>query len=596
MSDLWRVFNERLTSAGYTLKDLIGNDSLFQIVAEEICGFAPQQVNELFKECKMYERKGGKVGNIPPIISSSSGVGENNEVLLNVPPRTTAPSGFSVEPSTTSQQGVLHTYPTTVVLSRAGTFLRHVSGNDTLISPLEVTEIPRSRKLMQSFRERLAAMHKPVGSIELLWKFCSPKMLDNLKNGYQLKNSDDKDLLCSSGIVLYRDNGTAAQFLQEPLMQLVRQGWSLVAFDTAVGKSRRLEEEEIRLLQHFPMEECFNSLNNDGYDSIRVIPCNAFVVFHRDQLIPRFAVSIQSPDIRQLNYSNIVNSVDSSREQNSFKKVEKDEKNDIYYSNSSSLPRVMKDQLQALNNSEDKTSEPFNNNNNNNNNIPFICHKHQGKEVEFWSPEEKRLLCSHCLFYEGYGKENCVLVVEALKDEAQKLEQWVQNALTFTNEIGTVTELFHSAEKDINRNEEERREEIREQFKRIHTKLNSLEGDLLAQVENKSGQQRHMLQNCFNNVQSIVHEVKRLIDDAKGPLSKYNSGITDYKTAVALLRVTQSAFTEWRPVPIPMYSVVSGWNRDILGEMEALLEPVSAIENEGQVELPEAVDVNYLKN
>ncbi|KAH9579718.1 hypothetical protein LSM04_000208 [Trypanosoma melophagium] len=587
MSDLWHVFNERLASAGYTLEDLSGNDSLFQIVAEEICGFTPQKANDLLREWKMYEKQ-GKVGNIPIPPSYSSNADGNNGVLLNVPPRTAQP-GLSKETSITSESGILHTYPIAVVLSRANTFLRKLSGNDTLISPVEVTEIPRSRKLIQSFRERLAAMHKPVGSIELLWKLCSPKMLDNFKNGYQMKNSDDKDLLCSSGIVLYRDNGTAAQFLQESPIQLIRRGWCLVAFDTAVGKSRRLEEEEIRILQHFPMEECFNSLNNDGYDSIRVVPCNAFVVFHSDQLVPSFVVSIQSPDARQLNYSNIVNSVDSSREENSFKKVEKDEKSENYFSSSSSLPRVIKEQLQVLNNSEDKTSESFNN-------ITTSCHKHQGKEVEFWSPEEKRLLCSHCLFYEGYSKENCVLVVEALKNEAQKLEQWVQNALTFTNEIGTVSELFRSAERDIDRNEEERREEIREQFKRMHTKLNSLEGDLLTQVENKSGRQRQMLQNCFNNVQSIVHEVKRLTDDAQVPLSKYNAGIIDNKTAVALLRATQSAFGEWRSVPIPMYTVVNGWDRDIFGEVEAILEPVTATENDGQVELPEAVDVNYLKN
>ncbi|KEG07208.1 hypothetical protein DQ04_10561020 [Trypanosoma grayi] len=570
MSDLWCVFTEKLKAAGYTLDDLTGNDSLFQLVAEEICNFTPQQVGELQKEWRLYKIRKADVGRGGVARLSSAVEVMRHSPSADVP--TASLSAFNV-------------YPTAVVLSRASIFLSNMSEGGAQMLPSTVKEIPATRKIVQAFRERLATLHRPTGGVELMWKLCSPKTLANIKEGRLFEMADDRDALCSSGIVLYRDNGIAVHTLEDRPAELIRRGWCLVAFDAAVGKSRRLGEDEVRLLQHFPIEECFKSLNNDGYDSIRVASCGAFVFFHFHQFVPRFIVTIEGCDARQLNYSNVTDGTDSSR----TSKTQKLQRQDDPKKDFGRVREEANRQRGAIG-SPQKPSTNFNHD------LIVNCPKHLGKEVEFWCPDEKKLLCSHCLFYEGYTKENCMLLADAVQHEAQRLEMWVQNAVTFTNEVGTVTELFRSAERDIERCEQERIEELREEFKRIHAKLNTLEGELLAQVEGRSARQRQTLENCFGDVKATVEKVKELIGDAQGPLSKYRQGVIDQESAAAFLRVTQSAFGEWRAVPIPIYTVVSGWGRNLFKELENALGPVSAIESAGQVELPEAIDVNYLKN
>ncbi|PWV15696.1 hypothetical protein C3747_28g150 [Trypanosoma cruzi] len=566
MSDLWWAFTDRLAVSGYKLEDLTDNDGLFRLVAEEFCGFTPQQVSELRKQWHSMCRE-AKNGMMQPECVSQTSVrtsSQNND--------------------TSTHQGIFCTYPTSTVLSRANRFLYNLSGHGVPLASAMVTELPLPRKLTQAFRGRLAFMHKPTGEVELLWKICSPMTLASIKEGQSLENMTDWDTLCPRGIVLYRDDGAAAQFCEKAPVELARQGWCLVAFDVAVGKSRYLEEEEIRLLQHFSMEECFNTLYSDGYDSISVASCNACVIFHPDQMIPRFVVSIYAPNkIRQPNNPTMTPAVEPPA-MTSYpmkkggklgKELQPTPTTVGIKPNASNTPPKPSSviSLDAIN-----------------------CQKHSGKEVEFWCPEEKRLLCSHCLFYDGYSNSNCLLVAEAVRMEAPGLERWVQNAETFTKEIDSVNNLFRSAERDIDTCEKERKEELCEHFKRVRAKLNVLEEELTSQIESRSEEQRQSLRNSLAEVQATVEKVNRLIGEAAKPLLNYRAGNIDHRNAVALLNVTQSVFDNWRAVNIPMYSVVIGWDRDIFNELEGALQPTLATESEGQVELPEAIDVNYLKN
>ncbi|RNF13193.1 uncharacterized protein Tco025E_06288 [Trypanosoma conorhini] len=564
MSDLWRVFVDRLAASGYTLEDFVDNDSLLRLVAEEFCGFTSQQVGELQKQWHNMHREVTSATMQPGGVSRAAG------------------RAFPQTEGTPAFQGSFSMYPTSTVLSRAARFLSNLSKNGGLLSSATVTELPLPRRLTQAFRGRLASMHGPTGEVALMWKLCSPSTLASIKEGRPLEATDNRDSLCSCGIVLYRDDGSAAQFQEDTPVELVHQGWSLVAFDTAIGKSRHLGEEEIRLVQHFSMKECFNTLNSDGYDSIRVTPCNAVVIFNPDQIVPRFIVTIHAPGNRQSSCPLAAAAVDH-QDMTSFK-LQRGEK---LCGEGQTKPAELIGGLNAANTPRKPSDGTASD--------ATTCRKHSGKEFEFWCPEEKRLLCSHCLFYDGYSSSNCVLVAEAVRKEAPRLERWVQNAQTFTKEIDSVVNLFRSAEEDIDRCEKERKEEVREQFKHLREKLNVLEAELTAQVETRGEEQRHSLRNSYAEVQATVERVNCLLSDAEAHLLKYRTGSIDYRTVVTFLKVTQCVFEDWPTVAIPMYSVLNGWDRNIFQELSAALKPSFATESEGQVELPEAIDVNYLK-
>ncbi|ESL05786.1 hypothetical protein TRSC58_06552 [Trypanosoma rangeli SC58] len=427
-------------------------------------------------------------------------------------------------------------------------------------------------------------MHNPTGEVELMWKLCSPSTLASIREGLSLETIDNRDRLCSCGIVLYRDDGDAAQFQEDTPAELAHQGWCLVGFDTAIGKSRHLKEEEIQLVQHFSMKECFHTLNSDGYDSILVTLCNAIVIFHPDQIVPRFIVTVHASSVHQSRCPSIATAM-GQHNMTSYR-LKKEEN---LYDKVRPKPVEAVRGLNVANTPPKPSADTYLD--------ATTCQKHPGKEVEFWCSDEKRLLCSHCLFYDGYSSSNCVLVAEAARKEAPRLERWIQNARTFTKEIDSVVDIFRSAEEDIDRCEKEQKEELREQFKHVRAKLDVLEAELTAQVETRSGKHRQSLRNSYAEVQATVERVNQLLGEAESPLLKYKAGGVDYRTAVAFLKVTRSVFEDWPTVAIPMYSVVTGWNRNILKEVASVLElPFSATESEGQVELPEAVDVNYLKN
>ncbi|RNF01264.1 poly [ADP-ribose] polymerase [Trypanosoma rangeli] len=390
MSDLWGMFVDRLVASGYTLEDFVDNEGLLRLVAEEFCGFTPQQVRELQKQWQSVHQ-GATIRMMKPRDASH-----------------TAGRAYSQMNGKPAFQGSFSVYSTSTVLSRATRFLSNLSKNGSLLSSAMVTELPLPRRLTQSFRGRLASMHNPTGEVELMWKLCSPSTLASIREGRSLGTIDNRDRLCSCGIVLYRDDGDAAEFQEDTPVELVHQGWCLVAFDTAIGKSRHLEAEEIQLVQHFSMKECFHTLNSDGYDSILITPCNAIAIFHPDQIVPRFIVTVHAsnthlsscPSIATAMGHHDMTSYQLRKGENLYDKVQPKVVEAIRGLNVANAPHKL-----SADTSLDAT----------------MCHKHPGKEVEFWCSEEKQLLCSHCLFYDGYSSNNCVLVAEAARKELQDL-------------------------------------------------------------------------------------------------------------------------------------------------------------------------------
>lgn len=223
---------------------------------------------------------------------------------------------------------------------------------------------------------------------------------------------------------------------------------------------------------------------------------------------------------------------------------------------------------------------------------------HPTKSVEFWSPTEKRLLCSHCLYYDGYSQENCIPIEQAAREEVPRLERWVQNATTFTQEIQGVFDLVDAALSDVAQSHDRVRGDIAQSFTRLRSRLDALEGSLQQQCHQRAQQSRAALQDTSARVTATLQFVQDVVRDADHPIAAYHSGAADIATCVSLLRTTQRAFGAWEPVSIPSYenvSIVDGGA--VLQPVEEALKAVQAVMSEpGKIQLPEAVDVNYLKS
>ncbi|KAG5498706.1 hypothetical protein JKF63_02994 [Porcisia hertigi] len=634
MSTLWARFTEKLKESGYTLGDLTHcSEDIFLTLVENMNTFTPLQVASLAKEWR------GSLSTVakPAVTATSSALStrrrhEEDKRLVTshvpsssfkhvtLPPAGTAdisPTYFTLKTALPEDAYVPPRRSPAKVKEEAEYLLTKLgaqSGEEYQVSLTEgIVAVEASPEAWSPLLDRVARMRNtsqrksaPAAStlateLQLLWKLCSPATLRRMEKAcvsgapFGLSNQDDTDSLCSSAVVFYDKEATQLAAPAEELGRLFREGWGLVAFDVAVGKARTVIKEEAQDLNanlyRFSMEQCLEMLEDAGFHAFFIPSRNAVAVCHMHQFMPRFVVFVNTLEPVMVTRRLGAASPAIGNGRPSRAPPPPAASTPQAAAAAAVLPaatRTSNGGNGALAHATRQTGS----------HEDMQCAVHSKKTVEFWSPKEKRLLCSHCLYYDGYSQENCVPIEQAAREEAPRLEGWVHNAIAFSQEIKNVLDLFETAQTDVSEMHERVRCDIAQSFTRVRTRLDALEASLQQQAQQKTQQNRQVLQDTLSRIIATVQFVRDVVQDADEPVAAYRGGLSDTATCVALLRTTQRAFGGWEPVAIPAYEGVSLANGSaLLQPLEDALKSVQSITSEaGKVQLPEAIDVNYLKS
>ncbi|TPP43312.1 hypothetical protein CGC20_6730 [Leishmania donovani] len=597
MSALWARFTEKLKGSGYTLSDLVycSEDTFLTLVAN-MNAFTPLQIASLAKE---WQRSLSAAATPAATISGSALPFSRRHAESTRLSSSPAPSS-ALNRATLPATGAAETSPNHSTLSTA---LREDSFVPPRRSPAKVKEEAEyllTKLGAQSGAEYQVSLTEGIVAVEASPEAWGP-LLDRMEKAcvsgapFGLSNQDDADELCSSAVVLYDKDATRLAAPAQELEQLFREGWGLVAFDVAVGKARTVTKEEAQDLNanlyRFSMGQCLEMLEEAGFDAFHIPSRNAVAVCHMHQLMPRFVVFVSTlePVVVTRRLGDTVPAVGNGRPSRAPPAPAASP------SPSASAAAALPAARRTINGGNDALV-PASRSSRNSEDLQ--CAVHSKKTVEFWSPTEKRLLCSHCLYYDGYSQENCVPIEQATREEAPRLERWVQNAITFSQEIKSVFDLFEAAQTDVSQTHKQVRSDIAHSFTRLRARLDALEANLQQQCQQKAQQNLQALQDTLSRITATVQFVSEVVQDADGPVAAYRGGVADTSTCVALLRSAQRAFGAWEPVTISAYEdvrIVDG--SALLHPVEEALKAVQSISSEaGKVQLPEAIDVNYLKS
>ncbi|KAG5472806.1 hypothetical protein LSCM4_02129 [Leishmania orientalis] len=633
MSSLWARFTEKLKDSGYTLTDLVYcSEDTFLTLAESMNAFTPLQIASLVKEWqRSVSTTATPAGTASASMLSVSRRHAEGTRLTSSPPTSSARQRATLPAADAAESSLNHSTLSTALRENAFapprrspakvkeeaeyllTKLSAQSGVEYQVSLTEgIVAVEASPEAWSPLLDRVARMHKasrrdgtafapPATQLQLLWKLCSPVTLRKMEKAcisgapFGLSNQDDTDGLCSSAVVVYDKEATRLGVPAQEMDQLFREGWGLVAFDVAVGKARTVTKEEAQDLNanlyRFSMEQCLEMLEDAGFDAFHIPSCNAVAVCHMHQLMPRFVVfvSVLEPIVVTRRLGDSVPEVGNGRPSRAPPAPAALPPQSA--SAAAAVPTARQttdggDGALVLANRRPRSGDDLQ------------CAVHSKKTVEFWSPTEKRLLCSHCLYYDGYTQENCVPIEQATREEAPRLERWVQNAITFSQEIKSVFDLFEAAQTDVSQTHEHVRSDIAQSFTRLRSRLDALEASLQQQCQQKAQHSQQTLQDSLSRITATVQFVSEVVRDAEKPVVAYRSGVMDTASCVALLRTTQRAFGAWEPVNISPYENVSiGDSTALLQSVEEALKAVRPVTSEaGKVQLPEAIDVNYLKS
>ena len=611
MSALWSRFTGKLKDSGYTLNDLVYcNEDLFLTIAEDMNDFTPLQIASLAKEWQQWMQSTSAASAKPP-----------QRPALSTSPLPTSQERADVSTSSATASGPSTNKSSLSAALRENVFspprrspaaikeeadyllmkLAAQTGEEYQVSPTEgLVAVEASPEAWGPFVDRLARMHptRPPMTVtgrpreaasqelQLMWKLCSPATLHKMEKSsvsgapFGLSNQDDTDTLCSSAVVFYHREATRLSASAQELGDLFRAGWALVAFDVAVGKARTVTKDEARDLNanlyRFSMQQCLEMLEDAGFDAFSIPARNAVAVCHMHQAMPRFVVYVtpMMPVVvsRRLGEKNAGGDPGNGAASDGSASVPSRPPPVPSSAPASLVHRAAADDLH--------------------------CAVHPTKTVEFWSPTEKRLLCSHCLYYDGYSQENCIPIEQAAREEAPRLERWVQNATTFTQEIQGVFDLIDTAQTDVSQSHERVRSDVAQSFTRLRSRLDALETSLQQQCQQRAQQSHAALQDTLSRITTTLQFVQEVVKEADHPIAAFHGGSVDLATCTALLRSAQRAFAAWEPVLIPSYenvAVVDGGA--VLQPVEEALKAVQPVASEpGKIQLPEAIDVNYLKS
>lgn len=595
MADYWVSFCDKVEAAGYTMKDLeFCSDDLFLTIAEELGTFSPLQISSLLS----YWHRMKRAGNLTTTSSPP-------------PPRVRNPESSAV--SSTSARPA-PAYPAASIRQAADKFLRRVCSGQASprLAVADVIGVEAPASAWHAFnacvarQEHAAAHERSREAVSLLWKLCSPATLTKIERAcaasspLHITSADDPDALCESGVVVY-DGALAATLGSNAVTPAILEarvatgGWALVAFDVAVGRTRAVAAEEVANLSSFSSAQCNEMLLEAGFDSLTIPTTGAVVLCDPTQLLPRNVVyfhlapaaAAQGPvpslhNSRRLDYSQTDDDPASRRRLPSAAPPSPQEGSSSGNTRQLAIVPTPTPTASAV------TSPDAS--------LITRCEVHPHKEVEFWSPAEKRLLCSHCLYYDNYSRENCVPIEVGARQEVPRLERWVANAESFGKEVQRVVQLFADAQADMARHEDKAARAIADQVAAVRARLDALGADMLHDVREQCRARAQEVAAAATDVAETVGRVAGLLAEVEAPMKAYRHGgsAAGLPTCVQILRGVQRAFADWPTVDIAPYAVAQP-PAAFLADAEAAVARVPKVAaGPGKVELPEAIDVNYL--
>ncbi|CUG87486.1 zinc finger protein, putative [Bodo saltans] len=548
MSALWETFAQKLQRAGYTLDDIADcSDQVFISVVNELGGFTALQTAKLQTEMKRQFR----------------GATDSRQ---NSRP-TTPVEVFHSTQLTPVARGSEYDELT----QRSATFLF----NGGVISPirgvLKVTDPSSQVAHVKHVRSLHDASTNPIQRFKWVSEddFIRARTSGNFF--FDDTSSSSVDLLCPSGIVLYSERASV-----KPRNTSDAHHDVLLVADVVLGRTKLMNEEDVRLLQNFSMRECFASLQEDGYDSIQVMRADgssdAVVMLHTDQALVRYVVTFTqeigetSSPVRLAQTGSLHQNLQPTGPASA-----------IFPSSRGPSVRGFDENISQLFGGGGASS----------------CPTHPSKTLEFWCPEEKKLICSHCLFHSGYNKKTCSLIEDAASAEIHDLQTWSRNAATFLRDIQSVEKLFDSAISEVEEDAHQQVQEVRVTFQNLRRAIDQAEEVVVEEVTSKCRDEVQKLQKSSALVAARVSEVEDLHSKSCRLLSRDR---LEGNGAIELLTLVQRAFSRWEVIPVPGYETTT-IQLKLFPSPSQISSAVasSASRREGSVALPEAIDVNYLQ-
>ena len=214
-----------------------------------------------------------------------------------------------------------------------------------------------------------------------------------------------------------------------------------------------------------------------------------------------------------------------------------------------------------------------------------FCPKHPKKVLEFWCPEEKKLLCSHCMYLDGYKNKSCILAEEAANAESAWVASWLRNAELFVKDTSTVTVAFDAAIDHVDQTFTRETYRLKDEAKRIKDAVDEIVALAEKRLVVEVNEHVDALQSSMARVVEVSAEVEERIVTTRRALASQDP--------LAILQARQKAGAPLPVVRIPeLREPKMSFGGDPLRAMEEQL--VVRLEASTAVQLPQIVDGNQI--
>jgi vacuolar-type H+-ATPase subunit H len=187
----------------------------------------------------------------------------------------------------------------------------------------------------------------------------------------------------------------------------------------------------------------------------------------------------------------------------------------------------------------------------------------------------------------------CLLIEDAAKSEAASLQSWSRNAATFLRDIRSVEQLFTAAISEIEDDAQQQMQEARTYFHNLRKAIEASEDLVMEEIASKTRDEVAKLQRASNAVSSRVSEIDDLHQRSQRIVSVDR---WDASASALLLKLVEQAFAKWDVTTLPNYELTSVYTKAFPTPSQiAAATNQCVVRREGSINLPEAIDVNYLQ-
>lgn len=439
------------------------------------------------------------------------------------------------------------------------------------VTSIEAVRNPVRERQCKEFRNRLCDPSGGNGGSVVKGRLVPADLVDRTcAQGPVPHGAVDRAL--PSGLVFHSeaDDGGAASLLLGPDAVPTK----LVLFDVALGNAKLLTEDDAAALSVYSGDELLRSLRQEGFDSIQVQHAHAyrpdcFVVFDGRHAFPIYVVSYalsSTPSPSRSAAGSRTGGYPASAN------------NKVAAVGSSAVGNQMT--ATAENRVARASSDAA---------ASSTCAKHHGKANEFWCLDERRLVCSHCMFVDGYQHKRCVLVDDGAAGEVPWLEAWAAKAEAFSGDVARVMSSFEAAMDSIEDAADRTVTRLVARANEVKRQVDDIVASETDRVRALATQQTSALQKALAEVVGTQSAVDDLARAARRSIAAGDS--------FQILALREAAGRDWPEVAVPEHSLYSLEPLPDPADdaITAALEPLFVTApRPGDVELPEVIDVNQL--